>query len=110
MIEQFLCKLFSAQCQLKSLQLDISNDFRNGSIHRCLSLNSIQNQHQSRCVALRHLHIRLNQTCFLENLIEYVPNLEQLSVEFDSSLGSYASWKSNEKWFNKVRFLFNEFL
>ena len=117
MIKQLLCQLFSAQCQLKSLRLDISNEFRNGNIHRCLTSNSylssnfIQNQHQSCCVTLRRLHIRLNQTCFLENLIEHVPNLEQISVEFDYSLNSNALWKSNietlsqsnENWFNKVR-------
>jgi len=53
----------------------------------------------------------VNQISFLENLIEYVANLEQLSVELDCSLGSFASWKSNVEilkqskanWFNKVR-------
>ncbi|CAF0967810.1 unnamed protein product, partial [Rotaria sordida] len=116
MIKQLLCQLFSAQCKLKSLRLDISNEFRDGVIHHCLPSNSyhssnfIQCQLQSCCTTLRRLHIRLNQTCFFENLIEYVPNLEEMSVEFDDTMGSYALRtlnieslsQSNGNWFNKV--------
>ncbi|CAF3587656.1 unnamed protein product [Rotaria sp. Silwood1] len=115
MIKQLLCQLFSAECKLKSLRLDISNEFRDGFIQRCLpsnpylSSNFTQYQHQS-CVTLRHLHIRLNQISFFENLIEYVPNLEQMSVEIYDSINSYALRmpsvetlsQSNENWFNKV--------
>jgi hypothetical protein len=117
MLKQLLCQLFSAQCKLKSLQLDISNEFKNGFIHTCLPSNSyhssnfIQYQLQSCCMTLRRLHIRLNQTCFLENLIEYVPNLEEMSVEFDYTMDSYVLKtlnierlsELNENWFNKVR-------
>jgi hypothetical protein len=117
MIEQFLCRLFSAQCQLKSLRLDISSDFIHGSIHRCLASNSyfssdfIQYQLESCCVTLRRLHIRLQSTYVLENLIEHLPNLEQMSVQFVFSLGfdSSRNWnvktlrQSNENWFSKVR-------
>ncbi|CAF4759565.1 unnamed protein product, partial [Rotaria magnacalcarata] len=46
----------------------------------------------------------------LENLIERVPNLERLSVHFQSSLNFDSLWKtnpdrleqSNENWFNKI--------
>jgi hypothetical protein len=117
MIKQFLCQLFSGQCQLTSLRLDISNEFRWGAIHRCLSSNSdlsphfIQYQLQSCNITLHRLHIRLNHSDFLESLIEYVPNLEQISVEFDTSLkfdtlsksNIEALRQSNENWFNKVR-------
>ncbi|CAM4966703.1 unnamed protein product [Rotaria socialis] len=88
MMGQLLCKIFSAQCQLKTLRLDISNVFKSGRTHQCLeskpylSSDSTQHELQSYCMTLRYLYIRLNQTCFLENLIEHVPNLEQLSVEF----------------------------
>ncbi|CAF4236636.1 unnamed protein product [Rotaria sp. Silwood2] len=116
MIEQLLCKIFSAQCKLRYFRLDISNGFRDGNIHRCLesssyvSLNSIQHELQSYCMTLRYLYIRLNQTCFLENLIEHVPNLEQLSVEFHYLLkfGSFDKSNaemlksSNENWFNRL--------
>ncbi|CAF1342729.1 unnamed protein product [Rotaria sordida] len=116
MIKKLLCQLFSGQCHLTSLQLDISNEFRNGYIHRCLtsqsylSSNSIQDELQSYCVTLRRLHIRLNHTCFLENLIEHVPNLEQMSVRFQYSLvfdsletsNVEKLNQSNENWFNKV--------
>ncbi|CAF3265999.1 unnamed protein product [Rotaria sp. Silwood2] len=119
MIKQLVYKLFSGQCQLRSLRFDISNDFRDGSIHRCLVRNSylcfksIQYQHQSCCVTLRRLHIRLNRTCFLKNLVSHVPNLEKISVEFDSSLDSCVPWNSNVEtlrqsktnWFNKVRII-----
>ncbi|CAF5011986.1 unnamed protein product, partial [Rotaria sp. Silwood1] len=115
MIKQLLCQIFSAQCQLTYLRLDISNDRTDSNIHECLTSNSnlssnlIQYQLHSCCMTLRRLHIRLNQTCFFENLIEHVPNLEQISVEFDYSLGSYALWqsniellrRSNGNWFNK---------
>ncbi|CAF3482253.1 unnamed protein product, partial [Rotaria sp. Silwood2] len=118
MIKQFLCKLFSGQCQLISFRLDISNESRDGSIHRCLSSsfyifsNLIPYQHQSYCVTLRYLYVRINQIRFLEDLIEHVPNLEKLSVELDCSLGSFASWRksnveilkqSKTNWFNKLQ-------
>ncbi|CAF1547975.1 unnamed protein product, partial [Didymodactylos carnosus] len=75
-----------------------------------LSSNLIQYQRQSCNITLRRLHIRLNQTCFLENLVEYVPNLEQMSFEFYSSLKFNSLWKSNvetlkksnENWFKKI--------
>ncbi|CAF3276453.1 unnamed protein product, partial [Rotaria sp. Silwood2] len=115
MIKEPACRLFSAQCQLTSLRLDISNEFHCGIMHRCLSSNSdlspnlIQCQVQSCNITLRRLHIRLNHSRFLESLIEYVPNLEQISVEFDSSLEFDTLWKSNiealrqsnENWFNE---------
>lgn len=81
MIKQLLCQLiFSGQSQLKSLRLDISEQFMNSDIHRCLSSNAylssnlIPYQPQSCCMTLRRLFIRLHFTYFLENLIEYVPN------------------------------------
>ena len=113
-ILQLLRKLFSSQCRLTSLRLDMSSEFGDGLIHRCFATNSSRFelfQHPTRCQTLLRLHIRLNYTYFLENLIEHAPNLEQMSVEFDCSLGSYAPWKSNvdtlrhskTSWFHKVR-------
>ncbi|CAM4768236.1 unnamed protein product [Rotaria magnacalcarata] len=116
LMKELVCRLFSSQCQLPSLRLDISSEFHCGTIHRCLSSNSdlspslIQDQVRSCNITLRRLHIRLNHSHFLESLIEYVPNLEQISVEFDSSLEFDTLWKaniealrqSNENWFNKV--------
>ncbi|CAF1019430.1 unnamed protein product [Rotaria sordida] len=112
MIKEFVCRLFSTQCQLTSLRLDISNEFRCGFLHQCLSSNSdlSSNLIQSCNITLRRLHIRLNYARFLESLIEYIPNLEQISVEFIGSLQIDTLWKSNiealkqsnENWFNKV--------
>ncbi|CAF4713535.1 unnamed protein product, partial [Rotaria sp. Silwood2] len=114
-IKQLLCQLFSGRCRLKSLRLDISNEFTSGDIHKCLvgnsyfSSNFIVNQCESCCMTLRRLFIRLKYTFFLENLIEHVPNLEEMSVQFEYSLNFDSLWElnietssqSNENWFNK---------
>lgn len=120
MLKQFLCQLFSAQCQLTYLRLDISNELTNGRTHTCLSLNpysspnSIQYKIPSFCVTLRCLQIRLKYICFLENLIEHVPNIEQISVQLHSSL-DYRFLRqlhvetlnqSNRNWFNKDNRIF----
>jgi hypothetical protein len=112
MVKQFVCQLFSDRCQLKSLHLDISNGFPDRIIHKYLSLNSnnLPYENRSCCMTLRRLYIRLSETQVFESLIEHVPNLEYMSVEFDSSLNSYALSKlhiellrqSNKNWFNKV--------
>ncbi|CAF3971728.1 unnamed protein product, partial [Rotaria sp. Silwood1] len=114
-LKQFLCQLFSGQCQLTTLRLDISNELMDGNIHRCLTSNShlssnfMRCQPQSCCMTLRRLFIRLKYTYFLESIIKHVPNLEQMSVQFDSSLRLDPLWKSNvetlrksnRNWFNK---------
>ncbi|CAF2967424.1 unnamed protein product [Rotaria sp. Silwood2] len=81
-------------------------------IHQCLSLcsSSISNETQYGCMTLRYLHIRVIYTCFLEHLIEFVPNLERLSVYMRSSWTRYKSYKLNcekvfelnSSWCNKV--------
>jgi len=116
MFDKFLRKIFSGQCQLISLQLDISKSY--SDTHQCLkshygnvSSNKIIDLFQSNCLTLRYLHIRIQYTYFLEHLIEHVPNLEQLTVCFRYSLmlfnKSYSDIQklttSNENWFNKVR-------
>ncbi|CAF3090302.1 unnamed protein product, partial [Rotaria sp. Silwood2] len=115
MLKQILCQTFSNQCQLSSLQLDIAK--LSYEIHQGLnslsyvSTNKISNDFQSYCITLRCLYIHLNHICFLEHLIEYVPNLEQLSVHFRNSLidkyyldsNINIPKLSNENWFNKVR-------
>ncbi|CAM4795683.1 unnamed protein product [Rotaria magnacalcarata] len=108
MMKQLFGLLFSGQCQLKSLQLDINNHFLNKDIHHCLT--SHYDRSMDRCFTLRHLDVRMACTCLLENLIERVPNLERLSVHFQSSLNFDSLWKtnpdrleqSNENWFNKI--------
>ncbi|CAF4939560.1 unnamed protein product, partial [Rotaria socialis] len=107
MMKQLFGLLFSGQCQLKSLQLDINNHFLNQDIHHCLT--SHYDPSMDRCFTLRHLDVRMACTCLLENLIERVPNLERLSVHFHSSLDFDSLWEtnpdrleqSNENWFNK---------
>jgi len=115
MLKQFLCQIFSNQCQLTSLQLDIAK--LSYEIHQTLnsysyvSTNKISNDFQFYCITLRRLYIHLSHVCFLEHLIEYVPNLEQLSVHFCHSLIDKCYLDSNinipklsnENWFNKVR-------
>ncbi|CAF2651357.1 unnamed protein product [Rotaria sp. Silwood2] len=110
MMKKLICQLFSSQCHLTSLRLDISHWFIHDDIHQCLTSDSIQYKHQSFCLTLRRLYLRLRYTRFLEDLIEHVPNLEQISVQFDISLKFDLLWKSNieimkqsnENWFNKL--------
>ncbi|CAF4889946.1 unnamed protein product, partial [Rotaria sp. Silwood1] len=90
MFKQILCQIFSNQCQLTSLQLDITKlsyeIHQSLNSHSYVSINKISNEFPSYCITLRHLYIHLNHICFLEHLIEYVSNLEQLSVHFHNSL------------------------
>lgn len=118
MFRQILCQIFSNQCQLTSLSLDIRKAFY--SIHQCLeshsyaSLSATSNGIQSYCcTSLRSLKIYLDYTCFLEDLIDRVPNLEELSV-ICQSLQRHCSYSnpniqnailSNEGWFNKVQLI-----
>ncbi|UJR29132.1 hypothetical protein I4U23_010346 [Adineta vaga] len=61
-------------------------------------------------MTLRRLQICLNHTCFLENLIEHVPNLEEMYVQFHLSLTPNSSWvssvdtlrQSNGNWAHKA--------
>ena len=117
MFQVFICQLFSGRCHLKSLRLDLSEEITDGKIHRCLTsefhytFNFTQYQRSSFCLTLHRLHIRLKYACFLENLLEHVPNLEQLTVQFHTSLIFDLLCRSNverlkqsyENWFSKVR-------
>ena len=115
-IEQLLRLIFSEKCQLQYLRLDISEEYRGGPLHECLSRkssfypNSTQPYAPSCCVTLRQIDIRLNSTSFLLNLIAHVPNLEELSVElislvldFSSEWHDEASWKNDGNWLTQVR-------
>lgn len=115
MFEQFLCQIFSQQCQLTYLTLDISDLY--GNINQCLKsssdfrLNINADGSQFYCLTLRHIKIRLNYTCFLEDLIERVPNLVQLSIDCKNLERHYGFsdgdvqnlLRSHGNWFNKVR-------
>lgn len=118
MLKQFLCQLFSDKCQLISLQLDIPDGNTSTNIHQSLSLPSnlcsMYNKIPYSCMSLRYLHIRLDCACFLEDVIERVPNLKKLSVYLrsswvrnrfgESTMGTFA--QSNETWSSKVRYLY----
>ncbi|CAM4767439.1 unnamed protein product [Rotaria magnacalcarata] len=62
------------------------------------------------CLTLRYLYIRIKYSCFLEHLIEHIPNIERLSVIFKRSINIESrsksnmiiSRKSNGNWFEKV--------
>jgi hypothetical protein len=111
MFAKIVCQMFSGLCQLTSLELDISIRNSYYDIDQYLKSHTISNELQSYCITLRRLNIRLEYRCFLEYIIERVPNLEQLSVLFQYSLWSYNGFNSNiqqtipsnENWFNKVR-------
>ncbi|CAF4199326.1 unnamed protein product [Rotaria magnacalcarata] len=112
MFKHFLCQLFSSQCQLNSLRLDIGSY----DIDQCIKIfsdsyyNPILNQFQSSCMTLSRLYIRIKCTYFLEHLIEHIPALERLSVEFNKTLNIQPRsvslieklCQSNGNWYNKV--------
>ncbi len=114
MFEQLLCQIFSDQCQLISLKLNIKEII--DSIDQCLKSHpslpskTVSDGLQSYCTTLRHLDIHLNDADFLEDIIERIPNVEQLSVDLkqlqryrnptDSELQSLIL--PNGNWFNKV--------
>lgn len=115
MFEQLLSQIFSGQCQLTSLHLDISKSssiidhLKSYPSHR--SLETISDGFQYYCASLRRLNIQLEYTYFLECLIDHVPNLEHLSTVSSRLQPDYKSdypnslrpKLSNESWFNKVR-------
>ncbi len=116
MFQEFIRQLFSSECGLTSLRLDLACDDSYLKLHQCLkprnnlSSHSIFKQYQSRCLTLRRLQIYLEYTCFFEHLVEHVPFLENLYVHFRKSLKIYPRTKieaemlikSNRNWVNKV--------
>ncbi|CAF3362472.1 unnamed protein product [Rotaria socialis] len=116
MLKQLIRQFFSNKCQLTSLRLDIADDNSPVNIHQCLVLsshpvsNSISSRMQRCCLTLRHLYVCLKYTCFLEHLIEHIPNIERLSVTFKPRIdfGSRSKSsiekliKSHGNWFEKV--------
>ena len=107
MYNNLLRQLFSGKCQLTSLRFNIPYNYASDNLFS----HSMFNTAQYYCLTLRYLHIHLNLTCFLEQLIEHVPNLERLSVylpvSWDKDSPSEPPIKrfvqSNEAWSNKVR-------
>ena len=116
MFKQLLCQIFSGECQLASVEFDITKSFY--SIHQSLKTDSHFPSNticKSCCLTLRRLCIYIDHKCFLEHLVEYTPNLEQLSVHFQHSLinddfldsDTQTLIMSDGNWFNKVRSLCN---
>jgi len=115
MCQQLLCQIFSDQCQLTSLKLNITEII--DSVDQCLkshpSLPSkiVPDRLQSYCTTLRHLDIHLNNAYFLEDIIERIPNVEQLSVNLKQLQHYWNPINSelqslilpNGNWFNKVK-------
>jgi hypothetical protein len=120
MFKKLIHQLFSGECRLMVLRLDIANDNLCINIHQCLTLSShpstssISNQIQYGCLSLRYLCICLKYTCFLEHLIDRIPNIERLSVIFKESMKIEPRSKSdieiliksNGNWFEKVNLFF----
>jgi hypothetical protein len=119
MFEEFIRKLFSNKCHLTSLELDISNDNNCVNIHKFLSLPSninsdvVHNEVVTHCKSLRYMKIDLIDGSFLENLIENIPNLEILSVQFKHTLTKELSDEPQTKrfassiitWYTKVNII-----
>ncbi|CAF4806466.1 unnamed protein product [Rotaria sp. Silwood1] len=116
MFKQLIRQFFSNKSQLTYLRFDIADDNSPINIHQCLTLSphpsssSIFNKAQYCCLTLRYLYICLKYTYFLEQLIEYILNIERLSVTFKhrmdfeprSKSTIETLIKSNGNWFEKV--------
>ncbi|CAF4995354.1 unnamed protein product, partial [Rotaria sp. Silwood1] len=108
MFQEFVRRFFSDKCQLTSLKLDLSIDDFYAHIHHCFSL--INNEPVMHCMSLRYLHIHLIYGFLFEHIIEHVPNLEILSVQFRNCLVREWSFGSkietfvptNVNWYNKM--------
>ncbi|UJR28775.1 hypothetical protein I4U23_010001 [Adineta vaga] len=105
--------IFSNQCQLTSLKLDFVYENYSLKFHQCLkshSSNLISISNQIFCPKLRYLHLHIQYTFILENLIDYVPFLEELSLIFHRSLEIHPRSpldiktliETNGNWFKKV--------
>lgn len=104
--QQLIATLFSDECRLTSLELDFVCGHDSRELHQCLTP-----QNQIYCPNLRNLRLHIQYTILLENLIDYVPVLQKLSVSFYQSL--YISPRSSSEikdliktignWSNKVR-------
>ncbi|CAF3363564.1 unnamed protein product [Rotaria sp. Silwood2] len=98
--KHFIGQLFSSKSQLTSLRLDITNDGCDGQIHDYfLPIYNYSNQIDTKsiknCITLRYLHINIIFGCFIEHVIEYLPNLEILSVAFRNSISTDFLHKMN---------------
>jgi hypothetical protein len=99
MFKEFLRKLFSAKCQLTSVEIDISNDDSSVDIHQFYSFsidghsNVINNELITHCMNLRYLHIHLMYGYILEYIIQHTPALEILSVQFKNGLVKQSSFE-----------------
>ncbi|CAF5001661.1 unnamed protein product, partial [Rotaria sp. Silwood1] len=108
MFQEFVRRFFSDKCQLTSLKLDLSIDDFYAHIHHCFSL--INNEPVMHCMSLRYLHIHLIYGFLFEHIIEHVPNLEILSVQFRNCLVREWSFglkietfvPTNVNWYNKM--------
>ncbi|CAF4141865.1 unnamed protein product [Rotaria sp. Silwood2] len=114
--KELIRQLFSSECRLTLLRLDIICKDSYLDLHQSLtsgnniSSNSIHVKYQTCCMTLRRLYIHIEYTCFLEQLIEHVPLIEQLFVKFRHSLDTTRRsesdieilMKTNGNWFDKV--------
>ncbi|CAF2675635.1 unnamed protein product [Rotaria sp. Silwood2] len=106
--KHFIRQLFSSECQLTSLRLDISEDDSVFEIRECLSSsddiysNRIYYQLVTNCITLRHLHVHLIYGYFIEHIIEHVPVLEILSIRFRDVLAHERLHKMPFKQFTPI--------
>jgi hypothetical protein len=114
---ELIHKLFSSQCRLTALRLDIDTIDKTSDFYRQLDplrhsvSNSIFNQTRCCCITLRYLYIRVEFMCTIVWIIEHVPALKCLSVHFINTLRSepHDEWiinnpiQSKKNWFDKVR-------
>ena len=117
LFQQLLHQMFSNESQLVSLQLSVAHlplddhEVLREAPHP--SSNTILNHVHAACISLRRLQIHLKYGCLLEDLINHVPNLEQLLVWFENRLERKYEYRptitsnlpASGLWFEKVRYI-----
>ena len=114
MFRQFIVQLFSDGSRLVSLQIDMHvlryREHPWLETDSLLPASAMSDSSRSYCTTLRRLDIHLSYGSFLEHLIGHVPNLEQLTVTFGSSLQRHDRSRyqtepplpADGSWFDKV--------
>jgi hypothetical protein len=111
--DEFINQLFSSQCRLTSLRLDVADIESEMDVYRCLKCQDdpplVVHNRQFGTLTLRRLHIHIRSVCSLEHILEHVPALEKLSVRLSASYWQKSTSdietliQSNGNWFHKVK-------
>lgn len=107
LLKSFLHHLFSNDCILISLELNLAFHLREE-----FSSLKFYDKYSSCCLTLRHLYLHLVYICVLDDIIQCVPSLETLRISCQDSIKvepyefeqAVMLFQSDTNWKYKVRF------